>query len=1542
MKFVHSNPKPEISGAEELPGKVNYFIGNDPKAWHTGLATYAKVQYKELYPGIDLVYYGSQGQLEYDLVVHPGADPSKISLDFRGADGLEVDAGGDLLLHTTLGTIRQRRPSIYQEISGVRREISGGYALKGSHHVEFKVATYDDSLPLIIDPVLFFSTYLGGSGDEIGRGVTVDASGNAYVVGQTGSSNFPTTVGTVQTYGGGGDAFVTKLNPTGSGLVYSTFLGGMGGDFAKGIAVDGSGNAYMTGATTSTNFPTTAGAFQTTYGGGEWDAWVAKLNPSGSLLLYSTYLGGSDADFGGEAIAVDAGGNAYMAGETRSRNYPTTAGAFQTSNKGFPTNCVVTKLNPSGSALVYSTYFGGSAGFYENAFAIALDATGNAYVTGRTDAADFPTTAGAFQTTFGGRVPFGGDAYVLKLNPLGSGLVYSTYLGGSGYDDAEGIAVDAAGDAFVAGVTGSTNFPTTANALQPTYGGGTSDAFVTKLNALGSGLVYSTYLGGNGNDQLNQQGSPGLAADTAGNTYVTGLTSSTNFPTTASAFQATYGGGTFDAFVTKLNALGSGLVYSTYLGGSGDDLGEAIAIDTSPNPSAYLVGYTGSLNFPTTPGAFQTIFGGGSYDAFVAKITQDVAKSAPPAFAYVTNVRSNNVSVIDTATNQVVATVAVGSTPFGVAVTSDGTHTYVTNRDSNSVSVIDTATNQVVTTVAVGSQPLGVAITPDGAHAYVTNANSPNVSVIDTVTNQVMVTVRVGIVPIGVAITPDGTHAYVANEFSNNVSVIDTVTNQVVATIAVGTGPFGVAITPDGAHAYVVNEFSNNVSVIDTATNQMVATVAVGPQPVGVAITPDGAHAYVTNQSNIISVIGTVTNQVVASATVPAGTFPFGVAITPDGAHAYVANGSSNNVSVIDTATNQVVATVAVGYQPTGVAIRVRPTCSVITPSPSMLPAGTVGVGYSQTFSASPAGVYRFTSTGALPPGLVLSSSGTLSGTPTAAGTFGFSIKATDPNGCSGSQSYTVAIQGGITTTTVTASPNSSVFGQQVTFTATVNFISALPTPGPAQGATITFKEVGTILAGPISLISGSQASFNTSTLPIGSHTITAEYSGNANFQPSTGSVTQVVNKTPTSTILTSSKNPLTFGEAVSLTATATSAFGTPSGFVQLFDGPVLVGVQQLDGTGSTIFSFTCIAGNCSSTLSAGFHSITAVYNGDSSYDVSASPRLSIISNKAPTSTSLQSSSNPSTVGSTVILTATVISTPAGIVNGTVEFISYADDTPTAAPLASLGTATLDGTGKASLSISTLAAGSYWIRALYSGAANYLNSTSPTLLQVVSAPVSASNPSATFTAGATQITTTFSTVTSSGNTTVQPVAPDAAGQLPGGFSLDAQAAFVSAYQIATTAAFAGPITICFNLPSITDPVEFDQIVIYHAENGVLMPKPTSHDVTTGTVCAAVDSLSPFALMRVKPATTQLQELMTLVRSFNLDKGIENSFNTKLQQAYDALGRKPAAVDVACNALKAFTNEVAAQTEKALSTDRAKQLNFAAARVEAVLNCGRPK
>lgn len=611
MKLVGANPEPRIAGVEQLPGTSNYFIGNDPAEWRTDIPNYARVEYQNVYPGIDLAYYGNQRLLEYDFIVAPGADPNLITLEYVSADHLEVDDGGDLVIHTMGGQVRQRKPVIYQEENGVRQEIAGGYVIKTDHQVGFELGAYDPDRSLVIDPTFVYSTYLGGSGLDAGHGIAVDAAGNAYVTGRTSSMDFPVVEpfqlapGGGRSQGGSSEVFVAKLNAAGTRLIYSTYLGGNQGDEGNDIAVDAAGNAYVAGITGSSDFPMSS-PLQDKLGGGTIDTFVAKLNAAGNALVYSTYLGGSSPD-SARAIAVDAAGNVYVTGHTH-ENFPT-ANALQPAFRGgtafFGGDAFVAKLNPDGSGLVYSTYLGGTN--EDIGLDIAVDSNGNAYVVGDTRSADFITQSSL--QAFGGDQ----DAFVVKLNATGSALVYATYVGGSSFERGMGIAVDAQGSAYVTGFTNSTDFPSTQLAFQRSLRG-PQDAYVMKLNAAGNGRTYSTYLGGNMDDQGLK-----IAVDVNGNAYVTGITISTDFrlDRPLQAF-----GGDRDAFVTKLSGAGRTLVYSTYLGGNGYDAGFGIAVDANEN--AYVTGVTASATtFPLVPnpGASQTTFGGGSGDAFITKIS---------------------------------------------------------------------------------------------------------------------------------------------------------------------------------------------------------------------------------------------------------------------------------------------------------------------------------------------------------------------------------------------------------------------------------------------------------------------------------------------------------------------------------------------------------------------------------------------------------------------------------------------------------------------------------------------------------------------------------------------------------------------------------------------------------------------------------------------------------------------------------------------------------------------------------------------------------
>jgi Beta-propeller repeat. len=544
MQLVGAGATARAEGTDLLPGVSNYFIGKDPARWRTNIPHYARLRYRDVYPGIDMVFYTNERELEFDFVVAPGADPAKIKLAYDGMERMRKDSSGDLLFQMADSQIRLRRPKVYQQEGGIRTEVAASYRMERGA-VGIALAGFDRKRPVIIDPAVEYTTYLGGEGYDFAAAVVVDATGNAYLTGGTNSPLLPVTQQSAQNKPGGAtDSFVAKFSQFGE-LAFVTYLGGTGTDTGNGIALDSSGNIFVSGFTTSADFPV-RNAFQTAYAGA-LDAFVTKLASTGGSLIYSTYLGGTGDDFG-NALAVDSAGSAYITGWTSSADFPV-RNAFQSGPAGGGSDTFVTKLSPSGSALVYSTFVGGNG--EDLGSGIAIDSTGAAYVTGGTKSTLFPLVS-AVQGRNGG----GYDAFVFKLAPAGNALVYATFLGGDKDDFGYRIALDSANNAYLTGYTQSVNFPVR-NAFQSTLGGGT-DVFVSKLSAAGDTLAYSTYLGGSADDW----GFGNIVVDAAGSAYVTGWTASTNFPL-RNAAQAGYGGGKYDAFITRLAPGGNTLLYST-------------------------------------------------------------------------------------------------------------------------------------------------------------------------------------------------------------------------------------------------------------------------------------------------------------------------------------------------------------------------------------------------------------------------------------------------------------------------------------------------------------------------------------------------------------------------------------------------------------------------------------------------------------------------------------------------------------------------------------------------------------------------------------------------------------------------------------------------------------------------------------------------------------------------------------------------------------------------------------------------------------------
>lgn len=690
LRLRGASPDVTLVGRRPIAAGTSYFLGSEPGRWIVAIPTYEEVLAAAAVPGVDVVYRGRGGRLEFDLVLQPGTDPAAVALEVGGADALVLEPGGDLVAHVADRRVRLALPAVYQEQDGERCAVSGAFVLRGPAEVGFEVGAYDPGRTLVIDPVIQYATPIGGTDTDNGLAVAVSASGELVVAGSTESTNFPTSGGAVQpSFGGagqyGGDAFAAKLTAAGTSFQWVTYVGGSLEDNATAVAVDTQGNVVIAGDTESNNYPVAA-AYQPSRAGGT-DAFVTKIAANGASLVYSTYLGGGENDVA-YGLTLDGGGSACVTGSTFSTDFPVLK-AFQPSFGGRIFDAFVTKLAANGASLQYSSYLGGSS--YDIGYAIAADSVGNLFVAGTTFSTNFPVK-GAFQATAGGGTCSGGtftsncsDAFVSKVDPSASGaasLVYSTYLAGTAIDHASGIAVDGAGQAVVVGSTTSTNFPT-ANAVQASRAGG-YDAFVAKLNTAGSGLVSATYLGGTGFDEASE------VALSAGGATAVGLTGSTGYPT-AAPIQATHGGGesmfvakivaatsssiglslvsvsAADAFVSRIDASGSPLTFSSFVGGSKNDYANGVASDSAGH--LYLTGNTASANFPFASPAQPAL--GGDTDAWAAKITMgpvvtaDVAitKTDTPDPVTVGNQLTYTLSVVNHGPDEAASTRVVDTVP---------------------------------------------------------------------------------------------------------------------------------------------------------------------------------------------------------------------------------------------------------------------------------------------------------------------------------------------------------------------------------------------------------------------------------------------------------------------------------------------------------------------------------------------------------------------------------------------------------------------------------------------------------------------------------------------------------------------------------------------------------------------------------------------------------------------------------------------------------------------------------------------------------------
>jgi hypothetical protein len=1031
--FAGSNAAPEVEGLEIQPGHSNYLIGNNPARWQRNVPLYGRVKYRGVYPGIDAVYYGNQNQIETDYIIAPGSDPKRIALQVSGGKDLTLNAQGDLLVANAAGDLILRRPDVYQEIGGSRREIAANYVLQSPGSVGIQVAGYDHTRPLVVDPVVVYSTYLGGSTGTAGgaagnsaKAVAVDSNGNAYVTGSTSASNFPVTTGAYQiTNQSSGflvaNAFITKLNPTGTALVYSTYLGGSSSDTADGIGVDSNGNVYVTGSTSSLDFPVTAGsAIQSQppqkNNFGASDVFFSELDPNGATLLYSTYLGGNGADSPG-GLALDANANAYITGSTTSTNFPISPNALQNVNNaagpvGTGSNVFVSRIDSTKTGLVglvYSTYLGGSEN--DSGSAIAVDANADAYIVGTATSSNFPTV-NAFQSNLNGIQ----DAFIARVDTVNSVLLYSTYLG-EGADDGDTgncIAVDTNFNVYVGGHTYDQSFPVTAGAFETTFPAAANDytGFVARFDTSQSGaasLIYATFLGGSiSGDQPHA-----IAIDSLGDAYLTGETWSGNFPVTPGAPYNAGVAGLQNGFVSVLSANGSQMLFSTYYG-SDTAVGYGLALDTAASPDVFIVGSTNSTKFPTTAGAYDTnpsFVSGFSY-AFVAELSPAAAQGvfATPS------------------------SLAFGNQPKGTASTSQTVT--LTNNSQN-------ALGSIVITV-IGANPLDFAETNNCPASPLTLATATSCT-------------------INVTFTPSTTAAESA---TLNIADTDSSSPQTVTLTGTGTAPPpGVSLTPTSLNFGSITVGTPSLPQAITLSNNS----AVALSNIVVSIT--GANA---------ADFGFTTTCPASPGTVAAsgGTCTINIIFTPSLA---AAESATLSVTDSDASSPQTAALSGTGTAPAG-AVTVAPTTiafgTVNVNATSPVQKVTLTNGKTTTLTITSVGVAGpnapdFAAGSACGASLAANSSCLISVTftPTIVGAESATLSIVDSDSTS---PQTVALTGtgaaALPDFTITALPTSATVGTHGTVTTliTVNSIAGFSSPVTLSGVSLPGDSIVTFSLNPI------------------------------------------------------------------------------------------------------------------------------------------------------------------------------------------------------------------------------------------------------------------------------------------------------------------------------------------------------------------------------------------------------------------------------------------------------------------------------------------
>ena len=1309
MQLAGANASARIHGLGELPGKTNYFLGSDSHRWFTGIPTYSKVAYENIYPGISLVYYGSQRQLEYDFVVSPGANPKQIRLSVSGAQNLSVDAQGNLVLSGSSGNVQLLAPKVYQQVHGRKQQISGQWNLLANNVAGFRLGTYDRSQPLVIDPVLMYSSFLGGSQKNSLAKIAIDKAGNAYVAGYTSSGDFPAApTPMAMTFGNGTvsrGAFVAKIDPTGKSLLYSTYLSGSNDEEATGLAIDSAGDVYVAGTTHSTNFPTLnamqAACATHTQGNTCSSAFLTKIAASGSSLIFSTYLGGSGEE-SARSLAVDAKGSAYVIGTTSSPDFPVTAGAAQTKCAGTcQQNAFLAKFDPNGSTLTYATYLGGSG--VDDVADLALDAAGNVYLAGKTTSPDFPSVTPFQKSCTADSTSSSGaclaTAFLTKVKADGSAFVYSTYLGGSLGSQATAIAVDKLGAAYVTGSTQSADFPVLkayqkSCALDKVSGSCSVDAFLTKFSPTGQTLIYSTYVGGSGDDEAF-----GIAVDASNEAYLIGTTTSADLPTVSPLQKAL--NGTSDAFVARFNATGSKLDFATFHGGSATESATAIAIDG--NNHVYLAGQTTSTDFPTQ-NAFQTSCAGNCASSFVTKM------NAPPA-------------------------PATGTTPQTITVTPPGPPASAAN-------------TSYFTVAATADSGLAVAITTSGGCS-------------GSGTSSATITMTSGTTACSVMFDQAGDITYApATE----------VTDTVNANAGTATTISVTSVSPASEN------YGQNAAVTITA---QLSWTGGGPAPTAanVSISGNGNGTYgSTSCGSPVGTTMTCTATYTPNGSDTPGNYTESASFSGDSNYGSSSSSQTNNFSIGKTATTINVTGVSPASETYGQDAAVTITAQ-LTWTGSGIPPTAANVSITGTGH----GTYGSTSCGA-PSGNTITCTATY--TPNlsdGAGNYTESASFSgdsDYSSSSSSQANNFSITPAATTVALTPSPATIIYGQSVTFTGTVSPVA--PGGGTPVG-TLAFTSDGIAIPGcsSVTLTAGSAVCQTTSltaaTAP--AHSILATYTetgGNFVGSASAAVPFAVSQATPT-TAVSGNPNPSSFNQGIVFTATVTPPYaGTATGNVTFSFGSITLcsKVTLTNQTASCTYSAAAPPAGQGSVLppSASGNTIMASYSGDSNFVASSGTKAQVVTQTATMTTASAYSPLLYHVNPDQTISFSVVVVPAftGMVmpTGTVTFM---DGTTT------LGSGSLSANKATFTTSAALSAGPHAITAVYGGDTNFVSSTSgatPIAYTPVTAPPAvisgAPTNSIPLANGATGgVSVTYSCLSLTGTGISQPMTPSSPGAFTG-------------------------------------------------------------------------------------------------------------------------------------------------------------------------------